>query len=309
MDHLQTITLLVLLIGFLGSAGVFLYLQERRRVMAWRLRIGRTLQISGRHDFSASMTSHLVRLLTRLGRGAQDSQQSPDLPLPNPYATAGLRSPDTPILLRGVKLLGAALVPSAFLVLALPAWGADGFPVALLLCPIAAMTGWTAPEIWLRTRAQTRQSHLMKGFPDALDLMVICVEAGMGLDASINRVGQELKAMHPALGEELNLLAVELRAGRTRVEAFRNFGLRAQLEEVRNFVTVMIQTERFGTSIGQALRIHSEAARTRQRLQANETAAKLPVKLLLPLIFFILPCLFLIVLGPAVIQVMGMFQP
>ena len=132
--------------------------------------------------------------------------------------------------------------------------------------------------------------------------MVVCVEAGLGLDQAIGRVGEEVKRAHPELSDELNILALELRTGVSRQEALRNLAHRTDLEEVRNLVALLVQTDRFGTSIGQALRVHADAMRTTRRLKAEELAAKLPVKLLLPLIFFIFPTMFIVVIGPACIK-------
>ena len=163
--------------------------------------------------------------------------------------------------------------------------------------------------MWLRKTIARRQDALQRAIPDALDLMVVCVEAGLGLDQAIGRVGEEVKRTHPTLGDELNLLALELRTGVTRQEALRNLAHRTDLEEVRNLVAILVQTDRFGTSIGQALRVHADSMRTTRRLKAEELAAKLPVKLLLPLIFFIFPSMFIVTIGPACIRMVRVLFP
>jgi tight adherence protein C len=139
--------------------------------------------------------------------------------------------------------------------------------------------------------------------------MVVCVEAGLVLDQAIGRVGEEVKRTHPKLSDELSLLSMELRTGVSRSEALRNLSHRTDLEEVRNLVALLVQTDRFGTSIGQALRVHADSMRATRRLRAEELAAKLPVKLLFPLIFFIFPCMFIVLLGPAAIQMMRVLFP
>jgi tight adherence protein C len=149
----------------------------------------------------------------------------------------------------------------------------------------------------------------MEGFPDALDLLVVCVEAGMGLDAAIKRVGEEMKLSNKILSDELNLLNLEFRAGKPRQSALRNLAIRTGLEEMSNFVTLLIQTDRFGTSVARALRVHSESMRTRRYQKAEETATKLPVKLVFPLILFILPTLFITILGPAAIKIIRVLIP
>jgi tight adherence protein C len=174
---------------------------------------------------------------------------------------------------------------------------------------LAAACGYYAPGIWLRRAIGARKDALQRAIPDALDLMVVCVEAGLGLDQAIGRVGEEVKRTHPKLSDELSLLSMELRTGVSRSEALRNLSHRTDLEEVRNLVALLVQTDRFGTSIGQALRVHADSMRATRRLRAEELAAKLPVKLLFPLIFFIFPCMFIVLLGPAAIQMMRVLFP
>jgi tight adherence protein C len=139
--------------------------------------------------------------------------------------------------------------------------------------------------------------------------MVVCVEAGLGLDQAIGRVSQEVSRTHPELGDELNVLTLELRTGISRQEALKNLARRTDLEELGNLVAMLVQTDRFGTSIGQALRVYADSMRTTRRLKAEELAAKLPVKLLLPLIFFIFPSLIVVTVGPAAIRMARILLP
>jgi tight adherence protein C len=187
-----------------------------------------------------------------------------------------------------------------------------GFPTVtnlIFFYLLAATCGYYAPSIWLKLAISSRQDALNRAIPDALDLMVVCVEAGLGLDQAIGRVGDEVKRSHLELSEELNILSMELRTGITRQEALRNLAYRTDLEEVRNLVAILVQTDRFGTSIAQALRVHSDSMRTTRRLKAEEMAAKLPVKLLFPLIFFIFPSLFIVTIGPACIRMVRVLFP
>ena len=148
---------------------------------------------------------------------------------------------------------------------------------------------------------------LLNGFPDALDLMVVCVEAGMGLDAAIHRVGEELKISNEAISKEFWMLGMELRVGKSRREALQNLAKRMDLEEARSLASLLIQTDRFGTNIAQALRVHAEGMRVARRQKAEELATKLPVKLIFPLLLFIFPSLIITILGPATIQIYRMF--
>ncbi|MBW1745721.1 MAG: type II secretion system F family protein, partial [Deltaproteobacteria bacterium] len=162
----------------------------------------------------------------------------------------------------------------------------------MLASVFLALLGYLLPDIWLRMKTSARKNKISKGVPDLLDLLVVCVEAGMGLDSAIYRVAQEIKLSNKILGDELNILNLEIRAGKTREKALRNMADRIDLEDVRSLVTLLIQTEKFGTSIAQSLRVFSDSFRTKRYQKAEEIAAKLPVKLMLPLILFIFPSLF-----------------
>ena len=148
---------------------------------------------------------------------------------------------------------------------------------------------------------------MLEGIPDALDLLVVCVEAGMGLDAAINRVAEEIKLTNRILSDELKFLNLELRAGKSRQAALRNLAMRTDLEDVNSLVTLLIQTDKFGTSVAKALRVYSDTFRTKRYQKAEELAAKLPVKLVVPLIVFIFPSLFVTILGPAAIRIYEVF--
>ena len=144
--------------------------------------------------------------------------------------------------------------------------------------------------------------------PDALDLIVVCIEAGSGIDQALMKAGEELVLPYPALGDELRILTMEVRAGKSRIEAFKNFAQRTKVDDVRSLVAMLIQTDRFGTSIGPALRTHSEVARSRRRQRAEEQAQKIGVKLVFPLVLFFFPAFYIVVLGPAIIQFVHQFM-
>jgi tight adherence protein C len=163
--------------------------------------------------------------------------------------------------------------------------------------------GFYLPDIYLRQKSDTRKEKILLALPDALDLMVICVEAGIGLDAAIQRVSQEIKFSSPELSDELNFTTLELRAGKERHDALRNLALRTNLSEINSLVTLLVQTDKFGTSMANALRVYSDTYRTERYQKAEELAAKLPVKLLFPLGVFIFPALFVVLLGPAAISI------
>jgi len=179
----------------------------------------------------------------------------------------------------------------------------------LMLGGSAILVGLYLPPAWLSRRIAVRQREINEGFPDALDMMLVCVEAGLGLDAAINRVGMEIGKAHPVLGEQMALVGLELRAGKPRAEALRNLSDRTGLDEVRSLVTLLIQSDALGTSIAQALRVHAEDMRARRMLKAEEKAHKLPVKLSIPLILCILPALMVVVLSPAMLRIVDTLLP
>jgi len=162
--------------------------------------------------------------------------------------------------------------------------------------------GFFLPRFVLKRMIRERQRRLKIALPDALDLTVICVEAGLALDQALQRVGEDLRHAHPELSNEFNLVNLEMRAGKPRVEALRNLAARTGVDDMRALVATLVQTDRFGTSVAQALRVHSDSLRTERRQRAEEQAAKTTIKMVIPLVLFILPSILIVTLGPAMIQ-------
>ena len=175
---------------------------------------------------------------------------------------------------------------------------------AWILAGIFAILGYLLPGLILGRIITKRQKVIQNGLPDALDLMIVCLEAGSALDQAILKVSDELELAYPALAEELRLVITETRAGKPRLEAFRNLASRTGVEDVRSLVAMLVQTDKFGTSVSQALRTHAEVSRTKRRQRAEERAAKIGVKLVFPLVFCLFPAFFVVTLGPAVIKFM-----
>ena len=178
--------------------------------------------------------------------------------------------------------------------------------LSLISC-IAA--GYIIPDFILSKRVSARQEKIQLSLPDALDLLVVCVEAGLGLDQAILKTSEELRVTHPDICDELNLVNLELRAGKPRKEALKNLADRTGVEDVTSLVSMLIQTDRFGTSIAQSLRVHSDALRTKRRQRAEERAHKVSVKLVFPLVFLIFPAMFVIILGPGIIKIVQQLFP
>jgi tight adherence protein C len=178
----------------------------------------------------------------------------------------------------------------------------------VLIAVIAAVIGFLVPGMVLDYLVRRRQRQIRNGLPDALDLLVVCVEAGNGLEQAIVKAGDELMVSYPALSEELRLITIETRAGKTRLDAFKNFAARTRVDDVQSLVAMLVQTDRFGTSVAQALRTYADVLRTKRRQRAEERAAKLGVKLVFPLVFFLFPALYVVTLGPAVVQYVRVFK-
>jgi tight adherence protein C len=215
---------------------------------------------------------------------------------------AGFRDESAIKIFYGSKVL----VPLLFCILVLVSGLGDmgGFFMYL----IAAALGFLAPDFWLGRQIKKRQSKIRRGLPDVLDLLVICIEAGLSLDHATARTAVELKNAQPEVCDELNIVVLEQRAGRPRTDAWKHMAERTDVDCVRNLVTMLIQAEQFGTSVAKTLRIHSDTLRT-QRVQAvEEAAAKTTIKLLFPLVFFIFPSLFVVVLGPALLSILDSFK-
>ena len=168
---------------------------------------------------------------------------------------------------------------------------------------LAALIGYSIPTFWLSLKTSHRKDKIFAGLPDALDLMVVLVEAGLGLDAAIHRVSEEIALDNKVVSDEFKQVGLELRGGMMRRDALRNLAMRCDHEDVSSLVALLIQTDRFGTSVAQALRVHSDSMRTKRFLRAEEMAAKIPVKLTIPLILFIFPSLFVVIVGPAAITI------
>ena len=215
---------------------------------------------------------------------------------------AGYRSKDAMTVFTGLRL-GSALV--LFAIASLPVLGRPNVVLALG----AAAGGWLLPSMVLGRQAQRRQHRIRLSLPDSLDLLVVSVEAGLGLDQALQRVGQELALAHPDLSDELRLVNLELRAGNARSEALHNLAERTGVDDLSSLVAMLVQTDKFGTSVAQSLRVHSETLRTKRRQRAEEAAAKTGVKMVFPLVFCIFPAVWVVTIGPAAIRFVQVLFP
>lgn len=220
---------------------------------------------------------------------------------------AGIRSPHALKVLYGIKGTLAAFFTLMSLGLVF------GFQLqsemSIFQIAAAGFLGWAGPNVILHRKAIKRMKAIKKGLPNALDMLVICVESGLGLDQALMQVSKELHTAHPEISDELAVMNLEMRAGKRRSESLHNFGERTDVDEVKKMVSVLIQADRFGTSISQTLRSFSDFMRVQLRQEIEEKAAKIGVKLVFPIFFFILPSLFVVTVGPIIVKVMRDFLP
>lgn len=217
--------------------------------------------------------------------------------------TAGFRRKDAAVLFYGVKLSLAIF----FLIVFTIAGKIAINPILWIL--VSILLGAMVPDFWMSRRIRTRKENIQLAIPDALDLTVVCVEAGLGLDQSLMRIGQEIRPIHRDLSDELRLLNLEVSAGKSRAQSLRNLANRTEVDDLKALVAVLIQTDRFGTSVAQSLRVFSDSLRVKRRQRAEERAAKTTIKMIPPLVFFIMPAIFVVVLGPAIITLVQSFLP
>jgi tight adherence protein C len=210
---------------------------------------------------------------------------------------AGYRREGAVLAIKGVKLLCCVGMVCAAI------WTGVYSVNPIVVLMLAAAMGWLGPEFWLASRVKARQKCLRLSLPDAMDLLVICVEVGLGLDQALLKVADEIAIVHPELSAELHMVSLEMRVGKTRLDALRDLAHRTGLDDIKALVAILAQTDRFGTSIVQSLRTFSDELRTKRRQRAEEMSAKVSVKMVPVLVFFIFPALLLVILGPAVIIV------
>jgi tight adherence protein C len=237
--------------------------------------------------------------------GARLGEARPDLPkVRRLLLNAGYHNPNavsfywgTRITLAlGLGLLGVTLGPLRN----------QGILISGVIAVWLLAFGWLAPVFVLRSRARARQHEIERALPDALDLLVVCVEAGLGLNHAMVRVSEEIDTVSSVLAQQLALVNFEIRAGTPREDALRHLAERTGVTDVASLVTMLIQTDRFGTSVGTALRVHADTIRTKRRQRAEEAGAKTTVKLVFPLVLFVFPAMFVVILGPAILLLVGM---
>jgi tight adherence protein C len=291
--------------------GVFLVLGRRHGISA---RLTRLASVDGNALLPESQAKlvegesagWMARIVKPLHTMAAPSEEALRKKIRLKLVQAGLRSNQAYRNFLAAKVAGAIVLPAFYL-----SWFLFlDFTSSTLLTAVAlSACGLMLPNLVVAQLGQKRREKLHKALPDALDMMVICVESGLGLDMTFKRVGEEIRALHPDFSEELSLSNLEIRAGKSREEALKLLAMRTNVPEMQNLVTVLIQTSRFGTSLAKALRVHADGVRIKRRQLAEEQAAKTAVKLVFPLILFIFPAMFIVLVGPAAIRIMQSLLP
>jgi tight adherence protein C len=250
----------------------------------------------------------VLRYISKLGKMVA-SEKSPEYSrMRINFLKAGFHRLNTVAIFWGMKCLLAACLAVSFILVRVTAFSIFNPVLSLALCLLSAMVGFYLPDLFLNIRIRRRRDGIAKGLPDALDLLVVCVESGMGLDAAINRVSEELRLSNRDFSDELKLYNLELRAGKSRQDALKNLTLRTDVEDLNSLATLLIQAEKFGTGVTQALRVYSDSFRTKRYMKAEEVAAKMPLKLIIVLILCIFPALFVVILGPPFIRLLEVFN-
>lgn len=316
---LQLNIIILVLVFFMTCLAVFgaTYLIMRQRMVQNRLQkalndsISQSIDEVGMEAHQASLTSLAAKWLGSVmegpGRLILPKEQWERSHIQSQLVMAGFRRAYAFTLYQGARVILAVLLPSLYLLSRFIV----GSPAMTVLTLSLGLTiiGLYLPSFYLRLQIAKRQQRISKSLPNALDMIMVCVEAGQGLDAAVHQVAVEMELSAPEISEEMQLTSLELRGGKSRVDAFKNIGTRTGVEEVRALSALLVQTDRFGTNLVTALRAHADGTRTKRRQKLEEEAAKTSVKLIFPLIFFIFPAILVVMAGPAFIRIVNVLLP
>jgi tight adherence protein C len=265
-----------------------------------------TASASLRGDTMAKGWHKLTAIIEKSGISLVDTQGDS---LRARLVAAGYNSPLAPKVFTAIRLGMLVVLPTIFVSVVFLG-GTEVSPFKLYLFGVAlAIFGLYAPNLFISAKADRRRDAIVNGFPDSLDLMLVCVEAGLGMEAAFDRVGREMQNSHPLVAEMLSIVTLELRAGSTREEALRNMATRTQVTEIRSFATLLIQSDKLGSSIGETLRVYASEMREKRRMRAEEKAHRLPVLLSVPLVACMLPVMIGVLMLPAIIRLVREMLP
>ena len=299
MFFVMVIIITALAMG-LASAGLRLYVRPKEAME----RVAAGGQSTEQMPAHASLAMH--DLIRKLGNFIPQSPKDVTV-MQRRLIRAGIRKEGALKMLYGAKVVGALALPLLTAAAVVGAnWDAGNKFATIIM---AGAMGFFGPNEYVRRMAAKRQKEIARGLPNALDLLVVCVESGLGLDQAILQVSKELDQAHPEISEEFGFVNLELKAGKRRTEALRNLGERTGVDDLKKLVAVLIQADRFGTGVAQSLRAHADFMRIQARQVAEEKAAKLGVKLIFPIFFCILPSLFVVTVGPVAMKIVRELVP
>jgi len=298
--------LAALFLAITGIAFAVSRIVEQR--IAVRTRLDETLGVRAVEQGRSTLRQHSTRTAwTKLVDGIEKTglslADSKGDTLRKKMIAAGYTAPEAPRLFTLFRLVLTLALPSLYVLFTYLSGGTPSLFKLYLFGCVLAFLGLYLPNLFITAKADRRREELVNGFPDALDLMLVCVEAGLGLEAAFDRVGREMSLSHPLVAQMLGAVVLEMRAGRTREDALRGMSDRAGVDEIRSFSTLLIQSDKLGSSIGQTLRIYAAEMREKRRLRAEEKAHRLPVLLSIPLVTCMLPVMIGVLMLPAAIRV------
>ena len=273
-----------------------------------RKRVARLSGLENSKNEQSEFVSNLIKIVDPISKLSLPSEGWEKSPLHIRFVSAGWRSPEAPKLYFGIKTLLTLTFTALTYAFLDKSLQADNPNAVVIILTIAAAIGYYLPNIVLSTVLKNRKQEIVENLPDATDLLIVCMEAGLSFDQALSKVATEIKIKSKILSEEFELVLMEVRTGFTRARALKNLSLRTGAEDIDLLATMVNQSERFGTSIADSLRVYADTARTKRRQKAEETAGKIATKLLFPLLFCMLPAIFVVLLVPALMQIKEFFS-
>lgn len=312
-NSIARLAILLLIFGLVMSAAfISLTFISRRALIRNELREltpDRLLTPNGAESLRASNDTAWARLADAIERAGLNLADTKSDKLRGKLIASGFRSPSAPRIYTLIRLLLVFLMPLTYVLLAYSGDESPSFLKVYVIGSLLAALGLYLPNLYVRARADRRREEIVNGFPDCLDLILVCVEAGLGIESAMDRVGREMVHTHPMVAELLSVTTLQLRAGASRESAFRRMSDTAGVDEIRSFTTLLIQSDKLGTSISTTLRVYASEMRERRRMRAEEKAHRLPVLISIPLVVCMLPTMIGTLMLPAVVRVVRGILP
>ena len=312
-NSIARLTVLLIVFGIVvGSAFAAMTLLSRRAAIRGELRElagDRLFVAGGRESLRASNDTAWSRLADAIERAGLNLADTKSDRLRQKLVMAGFQSPAAPRLFTLIRLVLVFALPLGYVILAYSGDEPPSFVRVYLIGSVLALLGLYLPNLYVQARADRRRDEIVNGFPDCLDLILVCVEAGLGIEAAMDRVGREMVHSHPLVAELLSITTLQLRAGATREDAFRRLAEAAAVDEIRSFTTLLIQSDKLGTSVSATLRVYASEMRERRRMRAEEKAHRLPVLISIPLVVCMLPTMIGVLMLPAAVRVVREIIP